>query len=269
MNCNTTNNKKPLSVYEQLQKPYIGFAVLQDDFSKLGSLPIVPSYTDTLRSCETQKQIIVYQIDGYITSPSQYHWVSNIKLGIKDFIFTPITFIDDFVIADSTEITNNIYTIKQLSKAFKAPIVIYPKIMYPPNKKALYRHLCWYGARLIHQNVFTREALVSAALLMNKKLTEKYSNKDLHKKALGAYIWLVENMDGFKVKLNSIDLKKAHRQGAITTNAKRYINTKRLVDEAIATGNYTKPNGKVNKSALAKDLNMYRRTLDKYISSNT
>jgi len=239
--------------------------MVRDDYSKVKSLLPTPSYTDVLFSYQDQKIILVYVIEGHITSHNQYRWISNIKLGIKNFIFVPLDFINEFCITDTTDITNNIYTINELSKAFKAPVIIYPKIMYPSAKQDLYKHLCWYGARLIHQRVFTYEALISVGLLMNKKLSDKYSSNDLHKKVLGAYMWLVENMDGFKVGLDEVQLEQAHSKGATITNAIQTQNTKQLINEAIETGKYTKPNGKVNQTALAKALNLHRNTLAKYL----
>ena len=268
LNCSTNNSKKPLSTTNgtRLGNSYIAIGIKDEHLSKVSKLLPTPTHKDWVQGRDYYKHIFVYVIDGYITSHNQYRWISNIKLGIKAFIFVPFNFIDDLHISNNADITHSIYTIKELSQAFKAPIIYYPKIMYPSTKKDVYKHLCWHGKRLIHQQVFTHEALIRAALLMNEKLTDKLSNKDLHKKALGAYVWLVENIDGFEVGLSVDELKQAHSKGAATKNQNQAQHTKQLVDEAIATGDYFKPNGSVNKTKLAKALNMYRRTLDKYVN---
>ncbi|WP_415406978.1 hypothetical protein ACLHDG_00165 [Sulfurovum sp. CS9] len=252
---------------EPLLRPFIGITLSKNDYSKVKGFLPTPSYIDTLHSYFNQKIILIYALEGYITSPNQYRWISNIKLGLKGFLFVPFEFVDEFHITDTTEVTNSIYTIDELSKAFKAPVVTYPKIMYPATKQDLYRRLCWYGVRLIHQQVFTKECMIATALLMNKKLdlANRYSNKELHKKALGAYMFMLENKDNFKEKLNKKQLKEAHIKGAVMTNDTQISQTKERITELLKSGDFLKPNGKVNKTSLAKAMNVNRRTLDKYI----
>ena len=252
---------------EPLHRPFIGISMYQDDYSKVKGLLLTPSYTDTLHSYYNQKIILIYALEGYIISPNQYRWISNIKLGLQKFLCVPFTYEDEFSITDSTEVTTALYTIDELSKAFKAPLIIYPKIMYPSTKQDLYRHLCWYGVRLIHQQVFTKECMTATALLMNKKLdlANRYSSKELHKKALGAYMFILENKDNFKEKLNKPQLKEAHAKGAVMTNDAQVSKTKERITELLKSADFLKPNGKVNKTSLAKAMNVNRRTLDKYI----
>jgi len=250
---------------ETLHRPYIGITLLDDDYTKVQGLLPTPSYKDTLQAYSYQKIILIYAIEGYITSPSQYRWVSNIKLGLQQYLCVPFEYEEDFTITDHTEATSILYDIKALSLAFKAPIIYYPKIMYPSTKKELYRHLCWYGKRLIHQGYFTKEAMTATALLMNTKLKDKYQAKALHKKALGAYVFINENREAFNTKLDEVQLKKAHAKGAKTKNLNQAKSTKERVQHFLTTGAYTKPNGKVNLTALAKAMNMTRKTIAKYI----
>jgi hypothetical protein len=237
----------------------------QDDYNKVEGLLPTPSYSDTLHSRYNQRVILIYQLEGYVTSHSQYRWISNIKLGLKEYLCVPFTYEDEFYITDTTELTATLYQIKELSKAFKAPLIIYPKIMYPSTKKEMYKHLCWYAKRLIHQKVFTKEVMTATALLMNSKLKDRYSNKDLHKKVLGAYMFINENKEKLPVKLDEVELKKAHAKGAEKTNKKQRANTEAKIFELLKDDVYFKPNGKVNKTLLADDLRMHRRTLDKYL----
>lgn len=230
----------------------------------MGLLP-TPSYIDTLHSYNNKKILLIYALEGDIISHNQYRWISNIKLGFKEFLFVPFKFEEEFCISDTTEITGNIYTIDELSRAFKAPVIIYPKIMYPSTKKDIYRNLCWYGKRLIHQKCFTKEAMTAAALLMNEKLDDKYQNKELHKKVLGAYMFMLENEEDFKKKLTKQQLKEAHSKGGQIRKAQRVQNTQERIDQLLQDDTYIKPNRKVNKTLLAKALNLHRRTLDKYL----
>jgi hypothetical protein len=237
----------------------------QDDYSKVEGLLPTPSYSDTLHSKYNQRVILIYQLEGYITSHSQYRWISNIKLGLEEYLCVPFTYEDEFYITDTTEVTTALYQIKELSKAFKAPLIIYPKIMYPSTKKEIYKHLCWYAKRLIHQKVFTKEVMIATALLMNSKLKDKISNRELHRKVLGACMWVDENIEGFSIGLDEVQLKEAHSKGATLTNKSQREKTKAKIFELLKDDVYFKPNGKVNLTALAKAMNMTRKTVAKYV----
>lgn len=250
---------------EPLHRPFIGITIYQDDYSKVKGLLPTPSYTDTLHSRYNQKIILIYAIEGYITSHNQYRWISNIKLGLKKFLCVPFEFEEEFTITEHTEITDSIYQIEELSKAFKAPVIIYPKMLYPKTKHELYKRLCWYGKRLIHQKCFTKEAMISTALLMNKKLSDKYQDKELHKKVLGAYMFIDENREKFSVRLDEVQLKEAHSKGGQIRKTQRVQKTKERVQHFLESGNFTKSNGKVNLSSLAKAMNMNRKTVAKYV----
>ena len=247
-----------------LYRHHIAIKFYADDHARVKGLLLTPSYSYTLQGY-APKIILVYVIEGLIVSPSQYRWISNIKLGLEKYLCVPFEHEEDYEANTSTDINNMIYTIKELSIAFNAPLVTYPKIMYPSTKKELYRRLCWYGVRLIHQKCFTKEALTSAALLMNSKLKDKYSNKDLHKKVLGAYMWIDENREGFCVALDEVQLKEARSKGANTKNRNQAQKTKDKINQLLKTQDFTKPNGKVNISLLAKAMGMNRKTVTKYV----
>ena len=119
---------------QPLLSPFIGISMYQDNYSKVKGLLPSPSYSDTLHSRYTQKIILIYQLEGYITSPAQYRWISNIKLGLVKYLCVPFEYVEEFSITSNTELTTALYQVKELLKAFKAPLVIYPKIMYPSTR---------------------------------------------------------------------------------------------------------------------------------------
>ena len=137
--------------------------------------------------------------------------------------------------------------------------------MYPSIKREIYKRLCWYGARLIHQKVFTYEVMIATALLMNVKLNDKYSQKDLHKKVLGAYMFIDENRERLSVGLDEMQLKEAHSKGGRIRKDQKVKQTKEKVYQLLKSGDFIKPNGKVNLSSLAKAMNMTRKTVAKYV----
>ena len=250
---------------EPLHRPYIGIKLFIDDYAKVMGLLPTPSYSDTFSTYNNQKIILIYMIEGYITSSNQYRWISNIKLGIEKYLCVPFTYEEDYHVTDETDVTTVLYTIDELSKAFKVPLITYPKIMYPSTKQEVYKRLCWHGKRLIHQKCFTKEAMISTALLMNKKLSDKYQDKELHKKVLGAYMWIEENKEGFSVGLDEKQLKEAHSKGGQIRKSQRVQQTKEKVQQLLESGDFIKPNGKVNLSLLAKAMNTTRKTVAKYV----
>ena len=250
---------------EPLLRPFIGISMYQDDYSKVKGLLPTPSYKDTIYSKDGKRVVLIYVLEGCIASPKQYRWISNIKLGLNDFLFVSFKHEDEFYISDDTETTSTLYTLNELSKAFQAPLIKYPKIMYPSDKKDLYKQLCWYGMRLIHQRCFTKEAILYVGILMNSVLKDKYSNKDLHKKALGAYKFIDENRENFSIRLSEKELKEAHSKGAKIKNQNQALYTKEKIDALLKKKNFIKANGKVNISLLAKAMNMTRKTISKYL----
>ncbi len=250
---------------QPLHRSYIGINLYDDDYTKVQGLLPTPSYTDILHSYNNQKIILIYAIEGYITTHNQYRWISNIKLGLEGYLCVGFEYVEDYYITDETNITTVLYTIDELSKAFNAPLITYPKILYPMTKKEIFRHLCIHGKKLIHQKCFTQEAMIATALLMNSKLKNKYSHKELYKKALGAYMFIDENREGFNIRLDEVALKEAHSKGAKIKNQNQALKTKEKAQQLLKSGNFLKPNGKVNLSSLAKAMKMTRQTVAKYV----
>ena len=248
-----------------LNSLYIGITITKENYSKVEGLLPTPSYKDILYSQNNQKIELIYEIDIFHYSSKEYKYLSDIKLGMMRYLFVPISFIDDFYINDTTEISGATYSLTELSNAFKCEYITYPKIFFPSSKKELYRYLLIHGKKLRHKRLFTREAIIATALLMNEHLEDKYIQKEVHKKALGAYQYILENKENFKEKLSKKQLKEAHSKGAAITNRLQTDRTKERIAELLKDDTYFKPNKKVNKTSLAKALNISRPTLDKYL----
>lgn len=250
---------------QPLNRPFIGITISKDDYSKVKGLLPTPSYQDTLYSHVNQKIELIYEIDTFHFSSKEYKFMSDIKIGMKKFFFVPIIFIDDFSLSDNTEISGATYSLIELSNAFKCQYISYPLIHFPSTKKELYKYLVRHGKKLRYQRLFTKEALIATALLMNDYLSDKLIIKEVHKKALGAYKFIIENSENFKEKLTKSQLQKAHSMGGKRRKSTQAQNTIARINELLKTNDYIKPNGKVNKTALAKAMGMNRRTLDKYL----
>lgn len=251
--------------YLSFGDPFIGIKVSKNDYIKIKGLLPTPSYQDTTYSQTSHSVILIYAIDGYILSAKQYKWVSDIKISLKSFFFISYHDVTEFYITETTECNGIKYTLSELNKAFDVTYHSYPTIYYPLEKKDLYRHLIIHGKKLRYQKLFTFEAMASAALIMNKKLENSFTPKELHQKIKGVYHFILENQENFKEKLTKTQLKEAHSKGAIITNKKRSYATEKKIHQALSTGDYFKANGKINKTLLAKSLGMHRRSIDKYI----
>ena len=252
---------------QPLNRPYVGISLSTDDYAKVKGLLPTPSYKDVLHSYSSQKILLLYVIDGFVTSHKQYKWLSDIKLSLKDYLIVEYEEIEAFYISESTEGDGVVYSLNELHKAFNAQYMKYPSVYYAPNKKALYRHLILHGKKLRHLQLFTLEAMTSSALMMNNKLKDKLSSKDLHKKVKGAYKFILENQENFRERLSKSELKAAHQRGAKLSHEKRSSNSEAKIFEALATGDYVKDDGSINKTLLSKSINISRPTLNKYLKS--
>lgn len=252
---------------QPLNRSYVGVSLSTHDYAKVKGLLPTPSYSDTLHSQHEQKMILIYLVDGYITSPKQYKWLSDIKLGLEDYLFVDSEHVEEFHIHSDTVISGNVFSLQELHNAFNIEYRDYPSIFYPGTKKRLYRHLVIHGKKLRHKQLFTMEAMTSAALMMNSKLKDKLLTKELHKKVKGAYKFILENQENFRERLSKSELKEAHRRGAVATHKKRSSNTESKIFEALSDDRYFKANGEINKTLLADDLDMNRKTIAKYLKS--
>ena len=250
-----------------LNRPSVGISLSTDDYVKVKGLLPTPSYSDVLHGQDSHKTILIYEIDGHIKSPKQYKWLSDIKLGLKVFLFVSFEYVEEFFIHDDTVIHGGKYSLLQLHKAFKIEYRHYPSIYYPANKKSLYRHLVIHGKKLRHQQLFTMEAMTSTALMMNIVLKDKLQTKELHKKVRGAYKYILENQENFREKLTPSELKDAHRRGADLSHKIMAHRTEAIIFRALSNDKYFKSNGEINRSLLASDLNMNRKTIAKYLKA--
>jgi hypothetical protein len=250
---------------QHLKRPFIGIRLTKDDYNKVERVLPTPSYQDKLYSYNDEKIELIYEIDTFHHSSKEYKYLSDIKLGMMRYIFTPISFIDEFYIHDTTEIHSITYSLLELSNAFQCEYITYPKIFFPHYKKELYRHLILHGKKLRYERVFTKEAMIATALMMNQYLNDKMLDKEVHKTALAAYRYILEHKKNFKQKLSKKQRKEAHRKGATATNKLQRDRTGAKIAELLKDDTYIKPNGKVHKTALSKALNIHRRTLDKYL----
>ena len=113
--------------------------------------------------------------------------------------------------------------------------------------------------------------LVSTVIL--KSMTADILNKPCTYKELlnmsnRAYKYILDNQKDLKQQLTPYELKRAYKRGGETRGSqmkKQQQQNKRMTLSLISGGNYNKPNGKPNITALSKELNLSRVTITKIL----
>lgn len=240
----------------------ISIQFTSDDYTKVAYLLPTPTYRRTVTHSNNKYYLIItYELKHSITSSKQFKWLSNIKQSMKNQIKENFEFVE-YVSSSNQENTNIKYTLQELQQYFKAINTTYPKIYLPSNKKEIYQRLCLYSSKLYYYKLFYLEMILYAAMKMNKILQEPYSYKELLSKSINAYEFIAKSE--LKQKLTKEELTMALKQGgnkrAMQKKKQKELNQSR-VEELIKTEDFIKPNGKVNVSAIAEQLNLSRVTI--------
>ena len=240
----------------------ISLQFLTDDYTKVAySLPI-PTYRKNITKTEHQGYVtITYELKHSITSINQFKWLANIKQSMKEHIKSTFEFVE-YLESKNQEYTNEKYTFKSLQEHFKSIKTIYPKIYLPTNKKDVYQRLCIYASKLYDNRIFYIELIMFAAIKMNDLLGNPYNYKELINRSKRAYDFV--NKSEPQKKLIGNELKAAFKIGGIKRGEQKKMEQKKnqeQIKKLIESGEYIKPNGKVNISAIAKELSLSRVTV--------
>ena len=244
-----------------LQSAYIGLRMPLNGYKKVeGKLP-TPSYENILISSSGEKEIIiVYEIKHHLKTSKQYQWLSDIKIHLKRNLFVDFDFVTEFYINEYSTCRGIKYSLDELSKVFKGEFIKYPKAMYPATKKELYRKLVWYALRLKEKGLLTLEAIYAVALKFNQAIGNEYQQKELYKKSYVAYNFiLAHHRRKTKQELILIKRQNGVKRGRQRTQERHILleQIKKLIPQ------HSKPNGKPNLSAIARELNVRRETVSR------
>lgn len=248
----------------QLNKISLQFTF--DDYEKVAySLP-VPTYRRTLSKHNHQGYVcITYELKHSITSSKQFKWIANIKQSMKHNIKADFDFVESI---NSDEVNNKKYSLEELSQYFKSINTTYPKILFAQNKKEIYQRLCIYGKNLYYCKMLSIEMVMFASIKMNDLLNKPCTYKELLNMSNRAYKYILDNQKSLKQKLTPYELKRAYKRGGETRGnqmKKQQQKNKRMILKLISDGNYNKPNGKPNITAISKESNLSRVTITKII----
>ena len=244
----------------------ISLEFLTNDYKKVAySLPI-PTYRRMISQTNHQGYVVItYELKHIVTSENQFRWLSNVKLSMQKHIKTNFAFIE-YTEAINQDDTNIKYSFQELQEHFKAIETSYPQIYLPSNKKEVYQRLCLYASKLFYYKVFHLEMVMYVALKMNKILELPFNYKELLKKSIMAYKFVSDNPP--KQKLEKKELKQALRTGGNKRGQQmkqKQLEHQEQIKILVKDNDYIKANGKPNISAIAKALDLNRRTVERIL----
>lgn len=240
----------------------ISLQFLTAEYEKVAYTLPIPTYRRTVTQTEHQGYVIItYELKHSITSQNQFKWLANIKQSMQKHIKASFKFIE-YVESKNQENTTVKYSLMQLQEHFYPVDTTYPQIYLPSNKKEVYQRLCIYASKLYYYNVFHLEMVMYASLKMNELLEKPFSYKELLKKSIIAYKFVINNPP--RQKLNKRELNQALKCGGNKRGEQmkqKQQQHQEQIQELLKDDTYIKPNGKPNISAIADKLQVDRKTV--------
>lgn len=253
--------------------PYLAFTIKRVDYVTISKHLLEPSFIQELTSQKGDKVLIAYLFNQAIISPNQWLWLAKMKQGIKENLKANI---QTELIINAYDEPLRLYTLKELCRCFKSADVFLPKLHFTSDRKAFYERLKQYAIRLLKRDLLSFEFLYSGAIKLNENLTKHnqnlavFSDRELQKKCNALIKNLEAKRDDFLVDKEK--LKEQHKKGGEMSGAKRKeqmqeirqtneTRVKKLIDEYKAKGL------KINKSKIAKALNLTRPTIHSIITA--
>ncbi len=260
----------------QLKKAFIGINLKASDYLKVEGMLPTPTHKQICTPSFKPNQItLIYEIKHPVTTTKQHQYLSDIKIGLQNYLIVPFDFVEEFFISDGTFSSGALYAFDELKRVFKAKFIKYPKYVSPESKKALYRHLIWFGSKLYYKKILNRDVLIATALKMNANLKEvdRYSYRDILKKVESVYLYIQENKDKrFKQQLEPQQLKEALSKGG-KTRGKQISKKSKLqsnkIKKILTKREFLKVNGKPNISKIADELGIRRETIYRHLTHIT
>lgn len=247
---------------QQTQPPFLAFTLSRADYLKLHQNLPIPSYKQNLTSIKGDKVLIAYFFSHPIITARQWAWLGSVKQGLKELNAELI----DELIVDITKINLATYSLAELSKTFKSPSIVLPKLYFTMDKKELYGRLKAYSIRLLRKDLLSFEYLIAGAIKLNDNITkhnaniQAFSNRELQKKAKSLIAYLNKNQDKYLVDKDKLQsqLRKGGVMRAKQKKQEAKINQQRvkeLVNEYKAKGL------RVNKTSIAEALGLSRQAI--------
>lgn len=244
----------------------------QSGFLKIANTLPYPTYKNSLFGAFTEDSImVVFKIDGIVKSAKQWRWINSIKAYLNTKLNIPFAWVDEFYIHEQTEASGAVYSLKELSTSFGEISLKYPDLFFTHDKKALYRHLAMYAAKLHYQGFMHQEGVYAGAIMLNNKLAsvDRFNEKELWGKVKAIVTHIHNSPERYKQKLSAKQLKDAFTRGG-KIRASQKLNqadeNRKKVFELVSLSMYQKSNGKPKVSLIANALGLRRETVSRILS---
>lgn len=254
--------EKSTSQRSEKRMRYISIIMPVTEWKRWGSALPLPSYQRTLTNHTGYKIQIAYELKYKPTKSNDWYFIADIRRSYQAIINGAL-FNDNLIIeGDGWESNATAYTLQEL-KVFPMDERAYPVIIrWATNKKTFRSKAFTYAKRLKYEGLLCYPSMMGALSAMNSKMkkTEQHKARTLERLTND----ILAQSDKWDTKLPKealravrSDLGKQRAEQLQAQKQNRVIQIK----EAIDKGDFTKPNGEINKTKLADYLNVDRRTI--------
>lgn len=241
---------------------YFAFSMPVDEWRRWEAALPAPSYYRKLTSAEGMKIQIVYELKHRPTTAGDWYALDRLRHSYKNVI-SGATFNDHLVIdGNGWEATGEVFRALQL-QVFPHDDRSYPAIIkWASSKKAFRRVSFIYAKRLKYEGMLTYPAIMAALYALNAKLPSMDRIKMRILERLTSDILVKSDQWDTKLSKEALravrsDLGRQRGEQLQGEKQDRVIQIK----EAVNNGDFTKPNGEINKSKLADYLRVHRNTV--------
>lgn len=233
-----------------------------DEWERWGSALPAPSFKKTLTSYNGYKIQVAYELKYKPTKSNDWYFIADLQRSYLSII-KGVIFNDHLIIEGAGwESNGTVYTLQEL-KVFPTDGVFYPVIMRWATTKKTFRGKAFlYAKRLKYEGLLSYASMMGAVAAINFKMkkTEQHKIRTLERLATE----ILSKSDEWAVKLSKEALT-AFRSDLGMQRGKQLQEEKQdrinQIKEAVNNGDFTKPNGQINKSMLADYLGIDRRTV--------
>ena len=241
---------------------YFSFMMRADEWERWENALPVPSFKKSLTHYLGEKIQVAYEFKYKPSNSSDWYFIADLQRSyqsiIKGIIFHDNTIID----GEGWESTGIAYTLTEL-KTFPTDGRSYPVIMRWATTKKTFRSKAFiYAKRLKYEGLLSYASMMGALSAINSKMVKSEQQKIRTLERLTNDI--LKQSDEWAVKLSKEALHCV-RSALGVQRGKQLQEVKQVhinqIKKAVDSGDFMKPNGKINKSKLADYLGIFRHTV--------
>jgi len=241
---------------------YFSLAIPLTEWERWERALLLPSFKKALSSQSGLKIQVAYELKYKPTKSNDWYFIADIQRSYQAII-DGVAFHDNLIIeGDGWVSTGTTYTLQEL-KVFPTDERAYPVIIRWATTKKTFRGKAFlYAKRLKYEGLLSYAAMMGAVTAINSKMVKVEQHKIRTLERLTNEI--LSKSDEWVVKLSKEALTTlksdlgVQRGKQLQEEKQDRINQ---IKEAVNNGDFTKPNGQINKSKLADYLRVHRNTI--------